>query len=458
MEGNNFGKKATVIVLHMMCMMLTVGSIYAMDYFRRERLFQFMGKSSFLTVIGLVGSFITLAYLTNICGYRSEEETEVHYGFIDKLQSDILILLFILFFLISWHSMRKIHHQEFSLPGVLVFSGTFTCIYDLIFLAFYLSIMRRLKGGILLTNSLTHHVYVYFQELFRTKGHPGDCTRKGKELRMIREALENIAAGALDTKLELENFHGAQLQMAAAINHIRDGLQQALQESVRNERLKAELITNVSHDIKTPLTSIVNYAGLLELENLENEVARNYVHIINEKSQRLRQLTEDLVEVSKITTGNVKLDMQTIDFVELLYQTGGEFNERFEARDLTIVTKLPRSSVLIHADGRQLYRAVENLYTNAAKYALEKSRVHVDLAVQENRAVFTMKNIAKEPIQANYNELTERFVRGESSRTMEGSGLGLSIAKNLTVLMGGTFEVRVEDDLFLVTMSFPLEG
>ena len=273
----------------------------------------------------------------------------------------------------------------------------------------------------------------------------------------IQHAIEKIAAGALDTTLDVEQFHGQERGIAASVNNIRAGLSEAIQERIRNERMKADLITNVSHDIKTPLTSIVNYVDLLKRENLENENARNYIRVLDEKSQRLKQLTEDLVEASKISSGNIQLDMQTIDLVELLYQTGGEFNERFEARGLTIVTKLPHNSVMIRADGRQLYRAIENLYTNAAKYALENTRVYVDLEVEENNAVFRIKNISKNPLPeqgAARKDLTERFVRGEESRTTEGSGLGLSIAKNLTQLMDGEFAILVDGDLFAASITF----
>lgn len=199
--------------------------------------------------------------------------------------------------------------------------------------------------------------------------------------------------------------------------------------------------------------------SLLRREELENENARKYIRIIDEKAQRLKNLTEDLVEVSKISSGNIKLEKQHIDFLELLYQTGGEFNEKFEQRSLTIVTKLPETSVMIEADGRQLYRALENLYTNAAKYAKENTKVYVELYVEKKMATFSIKNIAKdhiEVLQGNYLDLTERFVRGEFSRTTEGSGLGLSIAKNLTVLMGGKFEIRVEGELFIAEVSFPV--
>ena len=223
--------------------------------------------------------------------------------------------------------------------------------------------------------------------------------------------------------------------------------------------MKADLITNVSHDIKTPLTSIVNYVELLKRENLDNENAENYIRILDEKSQRLKQLTEDLVEASKISTGNIKLDIQTINMVELLYQTGGEFNERFESRKLTVITKIPNRPMMVRADGRQLYRTIENLYVNAAKYALENTRVYVELEEKDKRAVFTIKNISKTELNVNGTEakdLTERFVRGETSRTTEGSGLGLSIAKNLTNLMGGEFKIEIDGDLFIATISYKM--
>ena len=174
---------------------------------------------------------------------------------------------------------------------------------------------------------------------------------------------------------------------------------------------------------------------------------------------RLKQLTEDLVEASKISSGNIKLDMQKIDMVELMYQTGGEFNEKFEAKQLTIVTKLPKESVFVKADGRQLYRVIENLYNNASKYALEKTRVYVEVLAKNEEIVFSIKNVSTKTLSmenAAVEDLTERFIRGDESRTTEGSGLGLSIAKNLTNLMGGTFTITVDGDIFKATIHFPL--
>ena len=237
-----------------------------------------------------------------------------------------------------------------------------------------------------------------------------------------------------------------------------EGLLHAVDDSTKNERMKADLITNVSHDIKTPLTSIINYVNLMKLEKIDNERVQGYIKILDEKSQRLKQLTADLVEASKISSGNVKLDMQVIDLVELVYQTSGEFNEKFEQKELTIVTKLPKTAVLIRADGRQLYRVIENLYNNVAKYALEKTRVYVDIAYVEEKVVFSIKNVSEHSLareNSNAGDLTERFIRGDSSRTTEGSGLGLSIAKSLTVLMGGVFDIKVDGDLFKASITFP---
>lgn len=283
--------------------------------------------------------------------------------------------------------------------------------------------------------------------------------RKAVEQYRILQGVEEIADGDLNAKIDVEDLHGEDRQLAEAINNIGAGLLHAVDDSTKNERMKADLITNVSHDIKTPLTSIINYVNLIKLEDIENERVKNYVRILDEKSQRLKQLTEDLVEASKVSSGNVKLDMQQIDIVELVCQTGGEFNEKFESKELTIVTKLPKQAVYIWSDGRHLYRVIENLYNNVAKYALEKTRVYVEVQETGDTAVFSIKNVSEKSLaleNSSVEDLTERFIRGDSSRTTEGSGLGLSIAKNLTILMGGQFDISVDGDLFRATLVFPV--
>ena len=283
--------------------------------------------------------------------------------------------------------------------------------------------------------------------------------RKAVEHYQILQGVEEIADGDLSAKIDVEELHGEDRKLAETINNIGAGLLHAVDDSTKNERMKADLITNVSHDIKTPLTSIINYVNLIQREDVDNERVKNYVKILDEKSQRLKQLTEDLVEASKVSSGNVKLEMHKIDIVELVCQTGGEFNEKFEDKELTIVTKLPRQAVYIWSDGRHLYRVIENLYNNVAKYALQKTRVYVEVQADEERAVFSIKNVSERSLARENSEvedLTERFIRGDSSRTTEGSGLGLSIAKNLTLLMGGMFDISVDGDLFKATIALPL--
>lgn len=450
--------KGAALVVHQMFLVLMVCSLYGNGYVMQHEI-RGMSYLSFLTIIGLVGSFVTLAYLTGIAGRKSEDDRTIYLTPMDRIYTDVQLAVFVALAYLTGYMISGLKDLEFAFSGLLVAAGSMAYLMDSVFLLFYLSLVRRSKDNSVWHHSLLYIVYRFFCTIFSRSQNPKQFTRKAKEQYEIQKAVEAIAAGALDTRLDVEQFHGAERELALAVNNIREGLSEAIMDSTRNERMKADLITNVSHDIKTPLTSIVNYVDLLKRENLENENARNYIRILDEKSQRLKQLAEDLVEASKISSGNVKLDMQKIDFVELLFQTGGEFNERFEARGLTIVTKLPSDSIMVEADGRQLYRAIENLYTNAAKYALEKTRVYVELEVVDGRAVFSIKNISKSilpPQKEGAPDLTERFVRGEASRTTEGSGLGLSIAKNLTTLMGGEFKIKIDGDMFIATISFQM--
>ncbi|MBD8925728.1 MAG: sensor histidine kinase [[Eubacterium] rectale] len=456
MKKYSAGKKLSVVAIHQMFMVFLTTGIYASGYCMKHDIKNGLGVYTFLAIVGMVGSFVTLSYMANTLGRRSEDDYTIYYRKIDKIYSDIFLLMFMLFIIGIVKVISGVKSQNFEFASLLITVGTLTYILDLGFIVFYTSIVRRIKGNILFTHSLIYKIWeILLQFVCGNRFH----TQKTREIMKIQQALELISTGALDTKLDVSEFHGQEKEVAEAVNHIRDGLMESVNESLKNEKLKADLITNVSHDIKTPLTSIVNYVDLLKRENLGNENARNYIRILDEKSQRLKQLTEDLVETSKITSGNVKLDMQKIDMVELLYQTGGEFNERFEARNLTIVTKIPNKSMYIYADGRQLYRSLENLYTNAAKYALENTRVYVELSNNDNKAVFTIKNVSKNELDIVSDgkvDLTERFVRGEKSRTTEGSGLGLSIAKNLTTLMGGKFEINVDGDLFIATIEYEM--
>lgn len=280
--------------------------------------------------------------------------------------------------------------------------------------------------------------------------------RKAVQEDEIGEALSRISGGDTTFQMELSNFNGKPRVLAEEINHISEGLEKALKEQVKSERLKTDLITNVSHDIKTPLTSIINYVDLIKREKIQDPKILSYLAVLEQKSQRLKNLTEDLVEASKASSGNLNLEISDIDFVELVNQTNGEFEEKFETRNLSLVMNLPEEAAVIKADGRRLWRVLENLYNNAYKYAMPGSRVYVDVTIENGQAVFIMKNVSENPLNIHAEDLTERFVRGDVARTTEGSGLGLSIAKSLTELQKGRFTLTIDGDLFKACISFPL--
>ncbi|WP_049945716.1 MULTISPECIES: sensor histidine kinase [unclassified Butyrivibrio] len=279
-----------------------------------------------------------------------------------------------------------------------------------------------------------------------------------KDKFMILDALRRIGQGELDVKVDVNKLHGANVYIGEELNKISVSVEDAVNRSMRDEKLKADLITNVSHDIKTPLTSIINYVDLLKRENIDDPKVVEYIRVLDNKSQRLRQLTDDLVEASKISSGNITLNMEEFNFAEFVNQVLGEFFEKFDSFDLVPILKCEKYDVFIRADARQLYRVIENLLNNVCKYALSNTRVYMDLVVKEedgvHRAVFSVKNISRNELNINADELTERFIRGDISRSTEGSGLGLSIAKSLTTAMGGEFEIILDGDLFKVNISF----
>lgn len=291
------------------------------------------------------------------------------------------------------------------------------------------------------------------------------CFRNTKARQNILQVINRICKGDLNAKVDENGLNGDNLVLAKAVNRIGDSVRDAVETSMKDERLKADLITNVSHDLKTPLTSIINYVDLIKREHVDNPKVQEYIEVLDTKSQRLKQLTEDLLEASKISSGNIVLHMERINLVELLNQTLGEFSEKFEQKGLIPVVSATSQAVYVLADSRRSFRVMENLFNNIFKYALEGTRIYIDLGFTEWKSAdgtgsqagvfLSMKNISAMELNVAPEELTERFIRGDESRTTEGSGLGLSIAKNLTEAMNGMFEISIDGDLFKVVLVFP---
>lgn len=485
--------------------------IYARQAADYRHLRNRFAEALFCLAIGIIGCIATLYYLVLVSGYRTEDsETPYLHGF-DMITTESGILLtavstmFMLFLgeKIGYpliHLLARAEDWSFverMLRSVIVYS---CCLIG----AF--SLLRRYKSRILWTNSMLCHMKerldLYFADhtytrrlfclftaflaaqiggiclIFVCFSYRSHMTAKilgillvilltaldlqtfhrmflqSRQEDQIADAIAKIAGGDTGYQMNIAGLEGKELKIGNMINSIGTGLERALQEQVKSERLKADLITNVSHDIKTPLTSIINYIDLLKREQIPGERAREYLKVLEQKSQRLKNLTEDLVEASKASSGNVKLEMMTLDLVEMIWQTNGEFEEKFATRNLELVSTLPESSILIEADGRHLWRVLENVYNNAFKYAMEHTRVYTDLEQKDDKVYFTIKNISANPLNVQGEELTERFVRGDVSRTTEGSGLGLSIAQSLTKLQGGTFEILIDGDLFKVRVGF----
>lgn len=370
------------------------------------------------------------------------------------------------------------------------------------FLFFYLSLIRRIKAGIFWKNFLVYRIFLMIKKiLMRIYDDSRNVVRiwvpylifvgmnlllvnlgsgegtfvavfvdffvglflyhNNKIRQKILKGIEKIRGGDLDYQIDVLKMHGDNRILAEAVNSIGNGIRRAVETSMKDERTKADLITNVSHDIKTPLTSIINYVDLIKRETIENEKIKGYLNVLDSKSQRLKQLTEDLVEASKISSGNIELHCDRLDLVELMNQTVGEFVERFEEKGLHLIVNMEDGPLFIYADSRRIWRVMENLFHNVNKYALENTRVYIEtkkIPEEDGPGMvrLSIKNISDQPLNLEAEDLTERFIRGDVSRTTEGSGLGLSIAKNLTELQKGKFEIFSDGDLFKVVITFSL--
>ena len=443
---------------------------------------------------------VCLIWLTAVAGHSNGEE-EIKLMFFDKWKTEVWLCLMIAIslsvafpvnlvdgYMINWDQIVK--NGQFSTETVAVF-GVAAAMACACVLTVYLSLVRVLKAKTLWRNSITKWIcrmikYIWQNRTSITKliitsvvlflvnfmvltgsgffvllamiVDIASVLRLAKlaiERTRIKKGLMKIASGDTEYKIPLDNLTGDNKDMAEMVNHIGEGIQNAVEKSLKDERLKTDLITNVSHDIKTPLTSIINYVGLLKQEHFDNPRIQRYLDILDQKSQRLKTLTEDVVEASKISSGNINLEFVNLNLVEMIHQTTGEFTEKFEKRNLTAVVTVPEEPAVVRVDGRRMWRVIENIYNNAAKYAMPGTRVYVDLSMNKNIVLLSLKNVSEYPLNITADELMERFTRGDVSRTTEGSGLGLSIAQNLTKMQGGEFKLYVDGDLFKVTISFP---
>ena len=461
------------------------------------------------SVLALILALAGVVILTIGAG-RNNEDKKVHLNFFDRCYTEIVaVVVFMIWLMGTSVIVQAMDNEEMRMVWKAIGFGTLGLWFGIWFLAGWLSLVRRIKASSLWRDSLLRHIlllvrkcfskcsdllvflggnmisrvkiillfgtFIFLQFMFTGMTVEGgsalslllmivmDCAvlyyliKKAWGREQIIAGLKKITDGDLQYKIPTEKLSGEQEMVADYINHIGEGLDAAVENSLKNERMKTELITNVSHDIKTPLTSIINYVDLLKRENPEDPKIRGYLEVLENKAQRLKVLTEDVVEASKASTGNIALEMTDLNFIELVHQVIGEFEEKFEERNLTMVVHFDEEEAIICADGRRLWRVLENVFGNVSKYAMENTRVYVDVKVARPNVQLSLKNISAQPLNISAEELTERFIRGDVSRNTEGSGLGLSIAKDLVQLQGGEFKLYLDGDLFKVTIEFRMK-
>lgn len=451
----------------------------------------------FLIPISFISLLILAVIIINGIG-KDNDSDEVTLNWFDKWGLEIVLFIGFIIGIASVLLLNITKHQTRAIVILLATISLTIAYLDAIVMLE--TIVKRIKAHMLLKTTVIYKIFNYIRKLIDNRKITGKLTiaywgfciicfsivattfywrntdelywiilllvigisvfcylfKKMVQFYNIQQALKSIYEGNTNIKLNTNEMKGVLKELAMYVEDIAGGLSNAVEQSLKSERLKTELITNVSHDIKTPLTSIINYVDLLKKEQMPNEKATEYLMILENKSQRLKKLTEDLVEASKASTGSIKLNMEKINVNELIKQVSGEFEDRFKERGLQEIISLPKEDTFINADGRYMYRILENIYSNVAKYALENTRVYLDVIKKQNSVVIQMKNISEQKLNISADELMQRFVRGETSRNTEGSGLGLSIATSLAELQGGKFQINLDGDLFKVTLGFKL--
>ena len=446
-------------------------------------------------VLGLI-SFVTLM---NVTGRRTGS-TELYTGPLYGIPADLLTVIIGTGWLVmsmAVLSMVNSNVADFMLAGglVLIIGNTF--------LGYCMSIAARVKGKTLWKNTLIYKCLHLLKKICKGSWHilleipviwkvvlgtgilsflefwgiMAFCYDEGNlvafwffekvlvlpiifygalMIKKLQKGAAALAEGELAYQIDTKPMRGDFKKQGEDLNSIASGMSLAVEKQLKSERMKTELITNVSHDIKTPLTSIINYADLIGKEPCENEKITEYAEVLVRQSVRLKRLIEDLVEASKASTGNLEVCLQPCDASVFLIQADGEYEEKLQKADLTLVVQQPDSEIRILADGRRMWRVFDNLMNNICKYAQPGTRVYLILEKKEKKAVITFKNTSRDALNISEEELMERFVRGDSSRNTEGNGLGLSIARSLTELQKGTLSIQIDGDLFKAVLEFPV--
>lgn len=452
-----------------------------------------------LMVISIILFFIMSGYLIWVTGRRSNDKL-VFLMEIDRVYTDLQTLGLFIFAVLSLRIVSGTAPWNNKLD--FIFVSIFLGVDLMIGINYVLSMLRQFKKGQLVTNTLLYRSYKKLKDLIQMSingqlfkgwiillllayglinGLLFSSANQSSEadislilillfnilsvfllakfltsLASIMEAAKEISCGNLEYTLEPSKISNAFVSFAHNIMSIQGGLKNAVQDAVKGEKMKTDLITNVSHDLKTPLTSIVNYVDLLKKEQLANENAQNYLNILEEKSMRLKVLIDDLVEASKASSGNIVVNRERMDLHQLIMQACGEYEEKISLAELELKLNTSNEKVIIDADGKYMWRIVENLLSNVIKYSMKRTRVYIDITTRDHLGVLTIKNVSSYPLDIPPEQLTERFVRGDAARTSEGSGLGLSIAQSLALAQQGNFNIKIDGDLFKVSVEIPL--
>ena len=448
-------------------------------------LLEHIGLTVFLTVLFLLLTLLCFGFSMASAGHWAAHEG-VHLTWLDKIPADVWLVALICAVFAGWDVFYELAFAVFCAalaPVLLLFLCAFAaqckagtvlrCSLIARVLRLVWRIIRAVGRGLrrtavglpLIWKTALVTLAVFFAEILYGYVDGFFAVMKLVEflailyialnLRILQKGGEKLAAGDYSQSIDTRPLIGDFKRYGQRMNELRTGMERAVREQTRAERMKTELITNVSHDIKTPLTSIVNYVDLLQKVDVQPETAREYIAVLDRQSRRLKKLTEDLVEASKASSGALPVDVQPTDVAVLFDQIVGEYQERLAGCRLTLVARPPEKPVSVQADGRLLSRVMDNLVSNICKYALEDTRVYVAAACDEETVTISFKNVSRDELNISPDELMERFVRGDASRHTEGSGLGLSIAGSLVQLMGGTFDLSIDGDLFRADITLP---